>query len=224
MVRGGSRQGAGRKSTWASGCTFKDTTLIRVPSRLALILLELAHKLDAGEVIDFATKSENQESVDIDCNLSSVEDTQIQQEYDLAVKPEDSLSNTDNEKQSDFVTKSEKPSDMGKEPSIGHEAEKLETPIQLELFTRLTEPSFNLESVLSNPVPEKLLARRLRMGVPALTKKKKLSPAIFYAWLQKKDPNNIQWKAAEESKCYLPDENTPPEALKKLQSWLEKNK
>lgn len=52
MSCGGFRQGAGRKSTWASGCTFNDTKLIRVPSKIATILLELAHKIDAGESIE----------------------------------------------------------------------------------------------------------------------------------------------------------------------------
>lgn len=56
MGRGGSRKGAGRKSTWVSGRKFEDTTLIRVPKEYATKLLEIAHRLDAGEVIDFVTK------------------------------------------------------------------------------------------------------------------------------------------------------------------------
>lgn len=60
MGRGGSRKGAGRKSSWVSGRKFKDTTLIRVPKEYAHKLLEIAHKLDAGEIIDFVTKSKTE--------------------------------------------------------------------------------------------------------------------------------------------------------------------
>lgn len=222
MARGGSRQGAGRKSTWASGCTFKDTTLIRVPSKLAPKLLEIAHKLDAGETIDSVTKPDNQELELVDCNLTSIEDTQPQ-EIDSVTKSETPFTN----KESDLVTKTEVLSDKPKQGLVDYKKEKPQTHLQLELFTGLTEPSFDLKSILSNPVPEKLLLLRLGIAAGALNnkrKKNKSSLAIFYAWLKKKDPNEIQWKAAEEPKCYLPDENTPPDLLKELQKWLEKNK
>lgn len=49
-MRGGKREGAGRKSTWDSGVTFEETTTIRVPAYLAEQLLDLAHQLDAGNV------------------------------------------------------------------------------------------------------------------------------------------------------------------------------
>jgi DNA-directed RNA polymerase subunit RPC12/RpoP len=51
MPRGGSREKAGRKSTWKSGCKFEDTKSIRVPAHIADQVLEIAHKLDAGESI-----------------------------------------------------------------------------------------------------------------------------------------------------------------------------
>jgi hypothetical protein len=57
MPRGGRREKAGRKSSWVSGCKFEDTKLIRVPVTIADRLLEIAHKLDGGEVIDSETKS-----------------------------------------------------------------------------------------------------------------------------------------------------------------------
>jgi hypothetical protein len=57
MPRGGKREGAGRKTTWASGRSIEDTTVIRVPKEFASKLLEIAHKLDAGESIDFVTNS-----------------------------------------------------------------------------------------------------------------------------------------------------------------------
>lgn len=60
--RGGTREGAGRKSSWVSGCKQEETKLIRVPKKLVEQLNEIAHKLDAGEVIDLDTKSIQEEN------------------------------------------------------------------------------------------------------------------------------------------------------------------
>lgn len=233
MVRGGQREGAGRKSTWVSGCTFKDTTLIRVPSNLASILLEVAHKIDAGEVIDFATKSDSQESKPV-ISDSVIENTQSQEKNDFVTKSENLSDNIGKGKENDSVTKSENLSDKGQQPSVIHKAKDLEKPIQLELSVKsfeLTESNlgFNLESLFSTPIPGKLLAHRLGVGVVTLSKKKKdCSTVGFYDWLQKKDPDDIRWRAVGGlkgySKGYLPSENTSPDKLKKLQEWLDKNK
>ena len=53
MPRGGRREGAGRKTQWESGCTFAETVVIRVPGALKNEILDLAHRLDAGEQIAF---------------------------------------------------------------------------------------------------------------------------------------------------------------------------
>lgn len=58
MPRGGSRKGAGRKSSWNN----KETTVIRVPKVFADRLLEIAQKLDKGEVLDLNTKSKQNRS------------------------------------------------------------------------------------------------------------------------------------------------------------------
>lgn len=54
MPRGGKRDKAGRKSSWSSGVKFEDTSLVRIPSYLKDKVLNLAHKLDAGDCIDLA--------------------------------------------------------------------------------------------------------------------------------------------------------------------------
>lgn len=41
---------SGRKTTWESGCAFKDTVTIRIPKALKREILELAHELDAKQV------------------------------------------------------------------------------------------------------------------------------------------------------------------------------
>src|SRR5436190_9662955 len=56
MSRGGKREKAGRPSSWASGCKFEDTKLIRVPAAIADRLLEIAHRLDANEFFELETK------------------------------------------------------------------------------------------------------------------------------------------------------------------------
>ena len=57
MPRGGRRKGAGRKTAWKSGCSFEETTVIRVPRSLKDEILDIAHRLDAGEEIDLVSKS-----------------------------------------------------------------------------------------------------------------------------------------------------------------------
>jgi hypothetical protein len=69
MAPGGKRTGAGRKSTWRSGCPFTKTKLIRVPIEIAEQILDIAHRLDAGETIDFDTPSEHP-STDLVTNSS----------------------------------------------------------------------------------------------------------------------------------------------------------
>ncbi|NJM75311.1 MAG: hypothetical protein HC852_05390 [Acaryochloridaceae cyanobacterium RU_4_10] len=61
MAHGGKRTGAGRKSTWQSGRPFTETKLIRVPIAIAEQILEIAHRLDAGETFDLVTKSINKD-------------------------------------------------------------------------------------------------------------------------------------------------------------------
>lgn len=56
MSRGGYRAKAGRKTTWISGCKFEDTKIIRIPKMISNKVLEIAHKLDAGDIIDLDTK------------------------------------------------------------------------------------------------------------------------------------------------------------------------
>lgn len=54
-VRGGYRENAGRKSSW----NHTDTCTIRIPKPFAEQLVELARRLDNGELIDTETKSKS---------------------------------------------------------------------------------------------------------------------------------------------------------------------
>lgn len=65
--RGGSRDNAGRKSSWQHSAT----QTIRVPKVFAHQLVKIAHQLDNGEAIDIDTKSK-QGSTDNDTDSKSV--------------------------------------------------------------------------------------------------------------------------------------------------------
>jgi len=78
MARGGQRDGAGRKSTWTSGCKFEQTKLIRVPSNISDKVLEIAHKLDSGENIDLETKLLKEENQRLKNELESFRIKQLE--------------------------------------------------------------------------------------------------------------------------------------------------
>ncbi len=71
MSRGGQRKGAGRKSTWVSGCKFADTKLIRVPAVIADEILEFAHRLDGKAKCEIVTNSKDDEDLPIFKALSA---------------------------------------------------------------------------------------------------------------------------------------------------------
>ena len=87
MPRGGRRKGAGRKTQWESGCSFSETVVIRVPKVLKNKLLEIAHRLDAGEEIDLVSKSIRERNdcleakvIDLEKELSQLKQQPLQLE------------------------------------------------------------------------------------------------------------------------------------------------
>jgi hypothetical protein len=77
MARGGYREKAGRKTSWASGCKFEDTKIIRVPKAIADKLLDIAHKLDEGGSLDLVSKSKDPLNIlENEKQLSILEPTQ----------------------------------------------------------------------------------------------------------------------------------------------------
>lgn len=73
MQRGGARKGAGRKSTWASGCKRKDTQSIRIPIYLKDQILSIAHKLDAGKAIEYDANSKKAENIKLKARIQQLE-------------------------------------------------------------------------------------------------------------------------------------------------------
>ncbi len=87
MPRGGRRENAGKKSTWDSGRSFADTKVIRVPTEFTDQLLELAHKLDAGEQIDLVTNSEEfaqEDTEDLQVRIDELQQRINQLEFQLS--------------------------------------------------------------------------------------------------------------------------------------------
>lgn len=83
MPRGGRRENAGKKSTWESGKSFADTKVIRVPTEFADQLLQMAHKLDAGEQIDLVTKSKASTQEELPKQIEELQQRINQLEFQL---------------------------------------------------------------------------------------------------------------------------------------------
>lgn len=63
MARGGYREKAGRKSSWASGCSIEETKLIRVPVKIADEVLKAAHNIDAGYTLEKVNLINNEDLI-----------------------------------------------------------------------------------------------------------------------------------------------------------------
>jgi len=81
--RGGFRKNAGRKTGWASGRKFSQTKIIRVPTEFANKILEIAHKLDAGEALDPVTNSEADSSDELSKEIDLVTESKEQRTIDI---------------------------------------------------------------------------------------------------------------------------------------------
>jgi hypothetical protein len=156
--RGGIRQGAGRKTTWVSGCKQEDTKPIRVPKVIANQILEIAHKLDAGEVIDLDTQSKEEKVTK--SKLSAVERclTKWCQHNQLY----SSNSNTEIQKLKEMLAELELIV-WGKNLSLAHEVSELVTESSegnkkdtIELVTNSKE-SINSDSPSITPNDEELV-------------------------------------------------------------------
>lgn len=75
MARGGAREGAGKPSSWKSGCKYEDTKLIRVPKAIGDKVLELAHKVDEGIDYEIVTKSLKEENERLRDKLEHLQDS-----------------------------------------------------------------------------------------------------------------------------------------------------
>lgn len=96
MPRGGAREGAGRKTQWASGCSFLETTVIRVPKAVKEQVLEIAHKIDGGDVIDLVSNSIQERNEYLENRIIELEEKLGRSQLEL-IEVRGLLSNLDRE-------------------------------------------------------------------------------------------------------------------------------
>ncbi|WP_413176521.1 hypothetical protein [Anabaena azotica] len=211
MIRGGQRKGAGRKSTWVSGAKFEDTVLIRVPKNIRDAVLEIAHKLDAGENIDLDSNSKIQ---DLQLRLYDLELANkllIEQIEKYKLDLETQSNKIDNLERKEIVTNS---------ISIDNELDtKSKKSTQLGLLD--LENNFKIRSLTSIE-----LSRRFKEDDAFVKIKKsyyKDRPNIFFDLLKELDPDGISWvTVGEKTKLrYVPDDKTSPEKLQALKNWID---
>jgi hypothetical protein len=215
MVRGGQRHNAGRKSTWESGAKFEDTIPVRVPKNIKNELLDVAHKLDVGEDIIFASNPKIQ---DIESKLLSLQ-SEIQQlfeqfkkaQFDLETKSKDfqikfdflqkenlqlkDIVNTLKLPQENLVTESEKNRENLVTESI--------TSTQLDLL----ELKDNINNINLHPLNSAELSKRFNKGDQFVKQKKmyyKDRPEDFLKLLKESDPQGISWQYSELDRKYHP--------------------
>jgi CRISPR/Cas system CMR subunit Cmr4 (Cas7 group RAMP superfamily) len=233
MVRGGQREGAGRKSTWVSGAKFEDTTVIRIPKNIKDKVSVIAYKLDAGEDIDLDSNSKIQEleskllllqsdnevlinqlqnkSLDLETQSKKIqeleqENNQLRNSLNNLNQLEKQLVTNSKEESNDLVTQSEKHT-------------------QLDLSDIVVEDkSTFINELKSDSLSGKLLALRIGVSNSTLSNKKtKLSDSDFSEWVQGEDPDKIKWVSlgGSYSKGYVPADNTSIDSLQALKNWIQ---
>ncbi|MBV8802933.1 MAG: hypothetical protein JO131_08245 [Gammaproteobacteria bacterium] len=208
MPRGGKREKAGRKTSWISGVTFEETVVVRVPKNISKQLLEIAHRLDAGEEIDLVSDSKNKEQYIKELLLrnedliAQVEGLQI--ELDTKSKQADSLQQEillltqlldPQNLQCDLVTNSSKHSKESVTKSENHE--------QLQLLN--LDTNFNIQTL--KPLTSVELSRRFGKPSDFVKRRKYLHKddiEKFYSLLRDSDPDKIGWEYSEDDRKYHP--------------------
>lgn len=131
-MRGGYRENAGRKSSW----NHRDTCTIRIPKPFAEQLVELARRLDNGEIIDTETES-------------NLEHDSVTESTELGVAPLDSpTAQADKAASIDIETESKLPDDDSVTESI--RAIALDTESVTNQLDKLINLDTETESKLSS--------------------------------------------------------------------------
>ena len=241
MVRGGQREGAGRKSDWESKAKFEDTTVIRVPKNIKDKVMVVARKLDAGEGIDLDSNSKIQEleskllliqsdnevlinqlqNKSLELETQSIKIQELEQENNHL---RSSLNNL-NQVEKQLVTNSKEESNDLVTQSESH--------TQLDLLDIVVEDksivdSDSIDHLKANQLTAGLLSRRLKKVNPSVLSTKKtellsISFKAFYDWLQDKDIDGIRWVLIGEGNKarYIPADDTSIHNLQALKNWMQ---
>ena len=198
MVRGGRRDGAGRKSGWL----HPETTVIRVPKVFAGQLIEIAQKLDNGEYLDSVSESEK-----------VLDDLVAKSLLQLVSDWKEKASST-SPKSSRWIKARQMLAEMqliidGGKAISETVSKSMEVSAQLNIPVNesVTESIDNMESSLP-PLSGKDLSRRLGLGRTAAWDARKRcggDTKEFFEWSKERDPNGVGWDYNEQSKKYHPN-------------------
>lgn len=232
MVRGGQRQGAGRKSTWESKTKFEDTVVIRVPGNIKDKVLEIAHKLDSGDTIDLDSNSKIKE---LESKLSLLElenkslteqlekyklDLEAQSNKVKELEQKEIVTNSKN-LSNNLVTKSENTTQLLASDTVNKDLGTDLEPnhIQPSLFAEFPN---NTDLDILPISARKLSQFRFGLSKDAFAKKKmKVTTRELIEWTRQKDPDHIPWKLAPNPKLgYVPAEELSSSLRNKLLTWM----
>ncbi len=232
MVRGGQRQGAGRKSTWESKTKFEDTVVIRVPGKIKDKILEIAHKLDSGDVIDLDSNSKIQELESKVASLELENKSLMEQlekyKYDLETESnkvkelqQKEIVTNSKELSDDLVTKSKNSTELVVNNTVNNDLQTDLEPnhIQPSLFAEFPD---NTDLDISPISARKLSQFRFGLSKDAFAKKKmKVTTRELIEWTRQKDPDHIAWKLAPNPRLgYVPAEELSSNLRNKLLTWM----
>lgn len=205
MPRGGKREKAGRKTTWESGVKFEETSPIRVPNHIKDKLLEIAHRLDAGEDFDSVSNSNKHRLQELELENQRLFEQVKTYHLDLETKSKEFLLRIQELEQENSHLQSEKVQNLQKElvTKSNKSVTKSKSYTQSGLFE--LEVNENVQDL--KPLTAVELSKRFNRHESFVRKKKhelknKLDELVLV--LKQSDPQNIGWRYSEEDKKYHP--------------------
>ncbi len=201
--------------------------------QLSILVESLEKRIETVERSDLLSrlKSELREA-DLVAAAKEIEDVISQGELSLEVGSLPSeLSKQNNEDEnleaSQEVNTSSLPSEL-----LSQDSQETEERILVENTTvdsneskpELSLSSEPLNSLMSKPLPGKIMAKRLGYHPDSLSKlKTKLTDEQFLALSNDRDPDHITWKFVKKGRGYLPVSELSSELRRELLGWLKEN-
>lgn len=180
--RGGARPNAGRKSGWST----PDTQTIRVPRKLSKQLTEIARKIDSGETIEPASKSDIQSTLSA---IQSVVKRWLAESANYSPSPNTRWDNARKLlKELESVLYPEAIIESIKNSARGN--------LQLEIESN---------SIIDKSLTGMQLADRLGVSERTVRSYKEGQAKVSLPeWTQNKDPSGIAWDYNKETKRFYP--------------------
>ena len=189
------------------GCCYEETIAIRIPKTLKGDVLEIAHKLDAGETIDLVTESSNDKIL-----LLQEENQELKYQLETLQKSFDSLYEITQKKQN------ESDSNNLKDENTTNKLLEKDIEKYIVYRSKIYEGIDNVTVILK----VSQIAKRLSVAERTISNYVyQKSESDFIAWTKKKDPDNISWKLLSKKFGYVPAVNLTSQQEEKLNDWIE---